>query len=632
MAQVLAKRATPERSVRDLSGEAAASALLVISDWPDGYGTPSNAYDFGTRGVPRDHTFTVRNQGAMTANEMADAGGLSGDFGYKGGAYPGAGGTCGRVLGAGERCTLVVTFTPSGSGPRAATLGLSYVTVDGVGKQASRALSGTATTLAVLQVSPHMGGEGTYGTYDFGASGIPVERTFYLSNVGGNTATNVAPAALASDFAYKGGATPGEGGTCVATLDRGAQCTLVVVFTPSGEGPRSATLRVDYAGGETTQASLSLAGTAVSGAMLKISDWPGATGGEYGGYDYGTWGVWIDHTFTVRNLGTVPAERVRDAGSLGNGFAYKGGAYPGAGGTCAQVLNSGAECTVIVTFIPSGSGTRTSKLALDYGTEEPAKRTTRDLYATATDRARVVVREWEGQTWEGSSPLDFGTWGVPTSRLFTLANVGAQAASNLAAPALAAPFSYKTSAAFPGEGGDCTSALNSGATCRIAVTFTPQGDGARSGLLDIAYADTAGTLRALRELTGTATTAARLVIQDFTDDMGCGERCGAYDFGNVPVGSAHEHTFFLHNVGGAAATGLADTSGFHPPFSFKGGAYPGDPNGCTDALAAGALCTLVVTFAPTAATTSFATLSLDALSAATGLRATRSLRGSGIAP
>jgi hypothetical protein len=43
---------------------------------------------------------------------------------------------------------------------------------------------------------------------------------------------------------------------------------------------------------------------------------------------------------------------VSSGGSLGTGFAWKDGSFPGTGGTCTAMLASAAACTVVVTFTP----------------------------------------------------------------------------------------------------------------------------------------------------------------------------------------------------------------------------------------------------------------------------------------
>jgi hypothetical protein len=89
-----------------------------------------NALDFGNVVADGDYVLEldVRNTGGSPALILTDVL-IPGPFGLSGG-YPGAGGTCGDELGAGESCTLAVGFHPSTIGPHVSSLDLTYY--DGV--------------------------------------------------------------------------------------------------------------------------------------------------------------------------------------------------------------------------------------------------------------------------------------------------------------------------------------------------------------------------------------------------------------------------------------------------------------------------------------------------------------------
>jgi alpha-tubulin suppressor-like RCC1 family protein len=64
-------------------------------------------------------------------------------------------------------------------------------------------------------------------------------------------------------------------------------------------------------------------------------------------------------------------------------YLFKGGTYPGTGGTCATTLNGTADgsntCTLEVTFTPTVSSSPTDTITLDYNTGLAAANTTRAL-------------------------------------------------------------------------------------------------------------------------------------------------------------------------------------------------------------------------------------------------------------
>lgn len=89
-------------------------------------GGPS--YDFGTIATSgsMDVSILVSNSGGTTATSMT---GLNpaGRFSFKGGSYPGNGGTCGSTLLSSGSCNVVVTYTAGSVGTSATgSAGISY--------------------------------------------------------------------------------------------------------------------------------------------------------------------------------------------------------------------------------------------------------------------------------------------------------------------------------------------------------------------------------------------------------------------------------------------------------------------------------------------------------------------------
>src|SRR4029079_5619757 len=169
--------ANTQYAKRALSATATDKALLQIADWsnsPSQHGNGQTPFDHGHAGQPQAHTFTVTNWGAVPATLIADGGTLGGNFGWTGNASNTfGGGTCGATLASGASCTISVTFTPAGDGARTSTLSLSY-NDGGATQVAARALTGTATTKAMLNIYDFNGQSGPAGNggngppYDFG--------------------------------------------------------------------------------------------------------------------------------------------------------------------------------------------------------------------------------------------------------------------------------------------------------------------------------------------------------------------------------------------------------------------------------------------------------------------------------
>lgn len=219
--------------------------------------------------------------------------------------------------------------------------------------------------------------------YDFGAvtTGTSSDKTFTITNGGIVAATNIEGLELDAPYSYKGGVFPGTGGTCGVSLDIDATCDVVLSFEPTAAVESTDTLYVRYYNGTVNRIlELDLTGTGDAGgggaaALLVISDGPS--------YDFGTinTGNTSDYTFTVTNTGTANATGIM-GGGLAAPFSFKGGAYPGTGGTCAVTLAAAATCTIVIEFAPVIVAVSTDTINLDYNDGAAAQTTTRDIQGT----------------------------------------------------------------------------------------------------------------------------------------------------------------------------------------------------------------------------------------------------------
>jgi hypothetical protein len=377
----------------------------------------------------------------------------------------------------------------------------------------SRGLMGTATDAALLQVSD-WGNNGPFGSnpppFDYGVWGTAQDHTFTVVNTGAQAATGMSDAgSLGNGFAWKGGTYPGNGGNCGGTLNKAASCTVVVTYTPSGSGPQSSTMTIGYFDGHAGQTAVrSVTGTAVTQALLHIYDWQGMTQPlPQSPMDYGTWGFAMDHTFTVSNDGGAQATLMADGGGLGGGFAWKGGAYPGSGGTCATTLNKGAGCQIVVTYTPSGGVVQSSTVVLSYFDGAAAETASRAVMGTPTSHAFLTVSEFFGPNFcTNCGPYDFGTiaTGTVAEAIFTVSNTGAMAASAVASTgSLALPFAFK-GGTYPGTSGNCTTSLLAGQSCQLDIIFSPTTPGFSTSVVGVQFTDTSATpFTATRAVQGT---------------------------------------------------------------------------------------------------------------------------------
>gem|GEM_PF-1569499 len=103
-------------------------------------------------------------------------------------------------------------------------------------------------------------------------------------------------------------------------------------------------------------------------------------------------GAVMDVTITVVNLGMTQANQLQPSGALGSGFSYKGGSFPGAGGSCQlnQSLAPGARCTLVISFQPTSVGNFNSVLSVSY--HDGIQTRTANLPITGQGNADLMVK------------------------------------------------------------------------------------------------------------------------------------------------------------------------------------------------------------------------------------------------
>ena len=214
-------------------------------------------------------TVTLTNTGTATLNitSIALAGANAGDYAQTS--------TCGTSLTANASCTISVTFTPSASGNRSASVQL---TDNAVASPQSVALSGTGVAPGV-QINP---ASLTFASQLTGTTSA--RQTVTLSNTGTATLTIngiTVTGTNASDFA--------QTNTCGASVAAGGSCTISVTFTPSSAGARSASVSIsDSVAGSPQTVALTGTGAAPpppSGTYLQdgfetanLAGWSGPNG------------------------------------------------------------------------------------------------------------------------------------------------------------------------------------------------------------------------------------------------------------------------------------------------------------------------------------------------------------------
>jgi hypothetical protein len=229
--------------------------------------------------------------------------------------------------------------------------------------------------------------------------------------------------------------------------------------------------------------------------------------------------------------------------------------------TCGTSLAVGAKCTISVRFAPAARGARTADVVIADNAAPPNPQTVA-LAGTGTIVKLVPTS------------LSFGAQLLGTTsavKAVTITNVGT-ATLNFSSISLTGP-----------NAGDftitntCGSALGAAASCTISVTFHPSAIGPRSATVSIR--DDGGGSPQLVSLSGTGT-AVKLVPTSVS-------------FGNQKVGTTSAaKVVTMTNVGTTtlSISGISLTGTNAGDFS--------QTNTCGSTLAAGASCTISVTFHP----------------------------------
>lgn len=189
-------------------------------------------------------TFTVTNNGAFPTGALTSviAGADSSQFNAASGPTQ-----CGIPLGSGQTCNVTITFAPSSSGAKSASLTVGDSILSSTGPAS---LTGTATGLSISPAGH------AFGTVNGGSSSAPFNFTVTNNDPLLPTGTFGAPMiGGANSSEYSVGAN-----TCVGALLPSTSCTFQVTFNPMvtifHPRPTSATVSIGATPGGSPVASL----------------------------------------------------------------------------------------------------------------------------------------------------------------------------------------------------------------------------------------------------------------------------------------------------------------------------------------------------------------------------------------
>lgn len=342
--------------------------------------------------------------------------------------------TCGSSLAAGASCSLTVTFKPQLSGNRNGTLqifhsepGTSPLVVNLVGT----ALAGPLVSLTPTTMS--------FPNQNVGTSSASQNITLMNS---GSAGLNIANIASTGDFS--------QTNNCPVTLNAGASCTLMAVFSPTAQGTRTGSINLTDNAGNSPQ-STALSATGVAPAVSLSS-----SALDFGNQSLGN--TSNPQTSTLTNTGTGDLY-ISGVTSSNPDFAESN--------NCPAVLAAAASCNISVTFTPTRSGAESASVSIS----DNAIGSPQSIAVSGTGTVAAVSLS--------AAALDFGLQPVGIAsdpQIVQLTNTGT---ANLTIQAIS------TNNPDFAESDNCLGVVAPGASCSISINFTPSQVGAEGAVISI---------------------------------------------------------------------------------------------------------------------------------------------------
>ncbi len=362
--------------------------------------------------------------------------------------------TCGTSVTAGGTCTISVTFTPSASGTRTATLNVND---DGPSSPQTASLTGTGASGAALTITP---GSINFGNQVTGTTSLisPVQVT----NTGGGAAnfTSIAVTGTNStDFA--------QSNNCQPSLPAQQSCTVNVTFTPTTTGSRGASLTLTDDAPNSPQ-NVGLSGVGVAPVTLSNSSL------NFGAVLVGSSSKAPSVTLTNNQAIALSNISISIIGSAA--FTQTN--------TCGTSIPALGQCGITLTFAPTTAGSQTATV---------------NITDSASNSPQTISLKGNGVQPVALNPgsLSFGTQAVGTTSAAKVITVTNNQKTTLTFTSITIA---GTNSGDYGEFNTCGT-LPPGGKCTVSVTFTPTAKGPRSGTLTLT--DSAGTSPQTARLTGT---------------------------------------------------------------------------------------------------------------------------------
>ena len=421
----------------------------------------------------------------------------------------------------------------------------------------------TAPAVALTPASLAFGGQGV-GTTSSPAQKIILKntgtQTLSISNVA-ITGTNAGDFTIVSN-----GCAPYP-----KSVAGGATCSLTVNFHPTLEGPETANVTFSDTAANSPQ-NLVLSGNGVTGPFVTLT--PASV-------------TFVKQVVGVSAVQTVQVKNTGNASLLISSIVLAGTNVAEFSKTTTCKLNTslavGSVCNISLTLLPTSSGAKSATLTINDNVTDAAGPSPQvvNISGSAVDAPYIVLTP-------NSAKFPSQGVGITTNPpvIITLKNAG-----DLSLTISGMSITGTSAANFQATPASC-SPLAAGASCTISISFVPSATSTRSATLNINSNAFNSALKV--PLSGTGITGPFAVLS-----------ATKIPFGSQGINqNSAVHTLTLYNTGGQTLTSSMVLGGTNPSV------FSAVPNNCAS-IAAGASCTIAVTFSPVATGTFSATLTFS---------------------
>lgn len=553
-----------------------------------------------------NEVITLENLGGFELSKISSSS-LNDVLRYKGGKYPGTGGSCSDSLSSGESCTIVIEVNSNKKTEVDSQVIIKYH--DGVYSQYKS-----------FPVKASIGNPGniTYGTgeystlddllenlsnpaiFDTTAVGLNNTKLITIGNTGDRDVTINKTEFTSESFDYNGGNYPGTNGSCSNKLPAGNICTIEVNFNPLQAKSYSDYLNIEYFNGTTDDNGLiGLAGESINNFADLRYNFPN-------GYDFGDvpLGKKVTQFINVINDTIVDATDVSHSITTNNGDIGFDPTFPGPGGSCSSTIQAGNSCSLEMSINANNLGAQSETLTISYYNNNVFSPETKTVELTVTANVKTIASlNYDNNLSTPVGTADtFPTQSIGSSitHTFMFVNTGGFEATNIGTGNITDP-SGTLNVIVGGTCGTTKKRLIPNEGCTIRVRATNANAGVYNANLTIAYNNGLGDGSA--NSTTTLPLTSRFVDVSNLSYIGSSNQ----NFGDVlNLSTSKNFTVTLQNTRTGDATGLNfDFTAFNTTdFNLVS-------NTCSGTLTGSSTCELTFNITPTTLGVEFVTIPLS---------------------